>query len=153
MRKDQGETGLEGSPKVSLSEDRVMQRSPTPEEQSTPPSAFEIGDDDDSENEEEDKPANKKSSPPQSPTSGHERKNSMADSVTSIAESVEDAVPMQVRGMSEKARGKLPEGAFQRHGSTTSLASHVSSTATAPNMGFAPTNQWVITDLLHVNKA
>jgi len=63
---------------------------------------------------------------------------------------VEDAVPIQVRGMSEKARGKLPEGAFQRQGSTTSLASHVSSSVAVPSIGFAPSTEWIETWLPHL---
>ncbi|KAL9089172.1 MAG: hypothetical protein Q9159_002643 [Coniocarpon cinnabarinum] len=62
----------------------------------------------------------------------------------SIASSVDDAVPTQLRGMSEKARGKLPAGhnSFSRNGSSTSLSS-LAMTPSAPNGNFEPTEAWV----------
>lgn len=73
---------------------------------------FAIGDDEDDSDDEGAQPT-----PARSTTS---------DSVSmasSQADNVEDAVPTQVRGMSEKARGKMPAGmgAFSRQNSTTSL--------------------------------
>lgn len=102
-----------------------------------PPSQFEIGDDEDSD--EEDKPKDQPSASSRDPVS-----STVQSRTSSISSSVEEAVPLQLRAMSEKARGKLPEGAFQRQASTTSLASHVSGTGTATSMaGFTPSPSWV----------
>ena len=62
----------------------------------------------------------------------------------SIASSVEDSVPSQVRGMSEKARGKMPVGqpAFSRQNSMTSLHS-AAGPALATNEFFTPSVPWV----------
>ena len=62
----------------------------------------------------------------------------------SISSSVDDAVPTQLRGMSEKARGKLPAGhnSFSRNGSGTSLAS-MAVGHTLANDNFEPTEAWV----------
>ena len=86
---------------------------------------FTIGDSDDSDNE---------GGPTPSRSS-----NSRAPSIASS--SAEDAVPFQLRGMSEKARGKLPANAqsFSRVNSTTSLGSP---TLTSRS-GFTPTSEWL----------
>ncbi|CAK7211177.1 hypothetical protein SBRCBS47491_001025 [Sporothrix bragantina] len=77
---------------------------------------FAIGDDEDDEDSDEDEEP--RPTPSQSSISDNP---SRASSVVSV----EDAVPTQVRGMSEKARGKMPAGAgpfsFSRQNSTTSL--------------------------------
>lgn len=112
-----------------------MPRTPTlsnvPEEGST----FAIGDDEDSDAEE-----SHPSTTPQSPVhapSGTSRSGS-------IASSIDESVPMQLRGMSEKARGKMPVGqpAFSRQNSTASLSS-----LAIPVMGtadlFTPSAAWV----------
>jgi hypothetical protein len=77
---------------------------------------FAIGDDDD-DSDDDDEGA--QPTPARSTTSDSV---SMASSQASNVD-VEDAVPVQVRGMSEKARGKMPAGmgAFSRQNSTTSL--------------------------------
>jgi hypothetical protein len=130
LRKDRGES----SPKVSFSMSEMQRPKQEPETPTTPasPGAFEIGDDSDEEGEEAGKPAKKNELTPTSP-------------VTSPLQEDADAVPLQLRGMSEKARGKLPENAFQRQGSTTSLANHVSgvATPTTGGAGFVPTHAWV----------
>jgi hypothetical protein len=135
------------------------------------PDAFEIGDDSDEEDEDEGAAAStasaaspriQQSSSPaaedrRSPTDTTDTtdttpsgtaaatpETSQSPSVTGEGDT-EDAVPLQLRGMSEKARGKLPEGAFQRQGSTTSLASHMSGTATPTGFGFSPSQGWVCT--------
>lgn len=66
---------------------------------------------------------------------------SRASSVSSI---VEDAVPTQLRGMSEKARGKMPVGmpTFSRHNSTTSLGSYAA-VSMSMNGSFSPTTLWI----------
>ncbi|CAK7263240.1 hypothetical protein SEPCBS119000_000396 [Sporothrix epigloea] len=79
---------------------------------------FAIGDDeDDDDSGDDDEPR---------PTPSQTSISDNASRASSIV-SVEDAVPTQVRGMSEKARGKMPAGAgpfnFSRHNSTTSLGS------------------------------
>jgi len=115
-------------------------------ESPVPPSQFEIGDEEDSDEE-----GRSKTQPPASvgtPTSA--RSPTLPSRTPSISSSAEDAVPIQLRAMSEKARGKLPEGAFQRQASTTSLASHVSVSATVTSLnGFTPSTTWVraISDL------
>lgn len=112
----------------------TAQRQPSlrgvPEEEST----FAIGDDDDDETDEEPNPTPSESSP-------IERTTSRAASVRS---SIDDAVPMQVRGMSEKARGKMPAGTptFSRQNSTTSLGSY-GNTPYQSDGSFQPTTQWI----------
>ncbi|KAL1870284.1 hypothetical protein VTK73DRAFT_2698 [Phialemonium thermophilum] len=66
---------------------------------------------------------------------------SRASSVTSQAE---DEVPRQLRGMSEKARGKMPVGAgtFSRQNSTTSMGSN-SHASSSQRSEFEPTAQWI----------
>lgn len=138
VRKDKGENGSESPAKASFSEEpRVQTRGVVAgTETPTSPSQFEIGDDDDSDDEV--KSNSQSSAAPQPPTPPDQSRD------PSAASSVEDAVPLQLRGMSEKARGKLPEGSFQRQGSTTSLASHVSSNNPVTlSSGFTPSPAWV----------
>jgi High-temperature-induced dauer-formation protein len=71
-------------------------------------------------------------------------RNSRASSVSSA----EDSVPVQLRGMSEKARGKMPANArsFSRQSSTVSLGSHTPRAILSPTTsrgGFTPTTQWL----------
>ncbi|KXH57729.1 high-temperature-induced dauer-formation protein [Colletotrichum salicis] len=108
-------------------------RSPTlsdvPEEDGT----FAIGDDEDDSEDEDHRPT-----PAQSTTSEN-------PSVTSSQASVvEDAVPTQLRGMSEKARGKMPAGMsnFSRQNSTTSLGGY-SASGQSQSGGFEPTANWI----------
>lgn len=66
----------------------------------------------------------------------------------SLASPVDESVPHQLRGLSEKARGKMPAGqaAFSRQNSTTSLSSYVATTSLPINpSGFVPTAAWVST--------
>jgi hypothetical protein len=110
----------------------------TSEEEFGPPSrsstvqdeTFTIGDSDDSDNEGQ-------ATPSQSSTSVH---NSRAPSVASSTAG--DEVPIQLRGMSEKARGKLPVGAqsFARQNSSASLSSP---SAFSSRGGFVPTTDWL----------
>lgn len=103
-------------------------------------SAFTIGDDDDSDREEQPPTPSLVESSQQSLRSAH---SSRAPSVDSV--SVEDAVPLQLRGMSEKARGKMPAGqpSFSRQNSTTSLNSLTPSTLGVNPLNFTPTADWV----------
>ena len=94
--------------------------------------AFAIGEDDDSENETQETAL----TPVQSSPSEH---NSRATSISSTGE----PLPPQLRGMSEKARGKMPAGqlSFSRQNSSTSL-SQLTPTTSRPG-GFTPTPNWI----------
>lgn len=91
--------------------------------------AFAVGDDESDEDLQATPP---KSTPSENPS----RSSSVAPP--------EDAVPIQVRGMSEKARGKMPAGtgSFSRTNSTTSLGVD-SASSQSPNASFEPTSQWI----------
>jgi hypothetical protein len=107
---------------------RSQTLSDVPEEDST----FAIGDDEDDSDDEDERPTPAQSSPSENP--------SRASSVVSI----DDAVPTQLRGMSEKARGKMPAGvaSFSRQNSTTSLGSY-SVTGQSATGAFEPSPQWI----------
>jgi len=133
-RKDNGgELRRDGS--IDSLRSPVVPRTPTlsnvPEENN----AFAIGDDDDS-----DVDDNNPTDPPRSPL----QSLSGASRSASIASSVDESVPLQLRGMSEKARGKRPVGqpAFSRQNSTTSLSS-VAAPAMGINEFFIPSSTWV----------
>ncbi|KAI0397250.1 high-temperature-induced dauer-formation protein-domain-containing protein [Xylariaceae sp. FL0594] len=98
-----------------------------PEEDST----FAIGDDED-DSDDDAHPTPAQSSPSEIP--------SRASSVAGI----EDAVPTQLRGMSEKARGKMPAGVptFSRQNSTTSLGGNSAAGQSASD-GFDPSTEWI----------
>lgn len=68
-------------------------------------------------------------------------RNSRAPSISS---SLDDSVPLQIRGMSEKARGKMPAGqmGFSRQNSLTSLSSY-SATIHSTSAGFTPSAAWI----------
>ena len=108
-------------------------RTPTLSDVPEESAAFTVGDDEESDDEEYRQPTPSQSSP--------SRQNSRTPSVSS---SVDDAVPMQLRGMSEKARGKLPAGqpSFSRQNSMTSLSGHTA-TVMSTSTDFAPTSDWV----------
>lgn len=93
------------------------------------------GDDSDEEDDEEDEVQNM---PSQSSPS---QRTSRAPSVSS---STDGTVPLQLRGMSEKARGKMPAGQmnFSRQNSLTSLSSY-SATIQSASAHFTPTATWV----------
>ncbi|KAI2608394.1 high-temperature-induced dauer-formation protein-domain-containing protein [Hypoxylon fragiforme] len=108
-------------------------RTPTlsnvPEEDTT----FAIGDaEDESDEDEDDRPTPAQSTPSENPSQA----SSVAD--------VEDAVPTQLRGMSEKARGKMPAGVptFSRQNSTTSLGSYSAGGQSVPG-AFEPSAHWI----------
>ena len=95
--------------------------------------AFAIGDDDDSDDDTQGTPL----SPVQSSPSAH---NSHVTSIPSA-----EPVPSQLRGMSEKARGKMPAGvpSFSRQNSSASLSQL---TPTTSHQGvFVPTPTWIDT--------
>lgn len=94
--------------------------------------AFAIGDDEDSDADEEYSPEPPSNS---STTNRHSR-------TSSVSSSIDSSMPTQLRGMSEKARGKMPVGTptFSRVNSMTSLSGQTSlSTSTT----FTPSPQWV----------
>ncbi|KAJ4377616.1 hypothetical protein N0V83_000443 [Neocucurbitaria cava] len=134
LRKEGGEE-LQRAASIDSLRSPTVSRTPTlgnvPEEDS----AFAIGDDDESEAEEARTPEAPRS-PVQSPSS--------ASRSASIASSVDESVPLQLRGMSEKARGKMPVGqpAFSRQNSMTSLHS-VAGPALASNEFFTPSVPWL----------
>jgi hypothetical protein len=122
LRKEQQEAGSLSRASRTNSMDSV--RSPisvrTPSLSNVPEehSAFAIGDDDDSEGE----------GTPQSPNSpvAHASSQSMTSSrAPSVSSTSDETLPLQLRGMSEKARGKMPVGAplLSRTNSISSLHS------------------------------
>lgn len=122
------------SSRSPLQSARTPSLSDVPEETS----AFAIGDVDDSDDEEQSVPPTPSQSTPSASQSG---RHSPAPSITS---SVDGAVPLQLRGMSEKARGKMPVGqpSFSRVNSMTSVRSD-SVSAAPTSAGFEPSAQWV----------
>lgn len=62
----------------------------------------------------------------------------------SVSSTIDESIPHQVRGMSEKARGKMPAGqpTFSRQNSMTSQSSLSNTLAMSPS-GFTPTAAWV----------
>lgn len=92
--------------------------------------AFAIGDDDDSDDEPQATPAASTTSENQSQTSS--------------TPNVDESVPVQLRGMSEKARGKMPAGvrSFSRQNSTTSLGGY-SVAGQSANGNFEPSTYWI----------
>ena len=124
-------TQLTHEPSSALSRTSTSTLANVPEEDGT----FAIGDSDDSEDDDH-RPTPSQSSP------------SLRNSRTpSIASSADESMPIQLRGMSEKARGKMPAGAqtFSRQSSTASLSSHNAHAFSANGQGFAPTPHWLET--------
>jgi hypothetical protein len=138
QRKESGEE-LTRTSSIDSLRSHTVARTPTLDNVPEEDSAFAIGDDDDSDAEDS-RPSERPRSPVQSP-SGASRSGSRS---ASIASSVDDSVPLQLRGMSEKARGKMPMGqpAFSRQSSMTSLHS-VAGPALATNEFFTPSVPWV----------
>ncbi|KAM3500403.1 hypothetical protein MY10362_006421 [Beauveria mimosiformis] len=92
--------------------------------------AFAVGDDDDSDDEPQATPAASTTSENQSQTS--------------LTPNADDSVPVQLRGMSEKARGKMPAGmrSFSRQNSTTSLGAY-SAAGQSASGAFEPSAYWI----------
>ena len=112
---------------------RIPSLSNVPEEDG----AFAIGDDDDSLDENQETLP----TPLQSSPSAHNSPSRTA-SISSLGE---EPLPTQLRGMSEKARGKMPAGqsTFSRQNSTTSLSSHPATLMSPTSGGFDPTAHWI----------
>ncbi|KAL8742057.1 MAG: hypothetical protein Q9190_005404 [Brigantiaea leucoxantha] len=77
-------------------------------------------------------------------TPSHSSPSGQNTRTPSRSSSVDEPLPTQLRGMSEKARGKMPAGqlAFSRHNSSTSLNSHAAALM-SPTVGFHPSAHWV----------
>ncbi|KAI4287979.1 MAG: hypothetical protein L6R35_002763 [Caloplaca aegaea] len=110
---------------------RTPSLSNVPEEDGT----FTIGDDEDTDDDNE---REHLATPAQSSPSNH---NSQTPSRSS---SMDEPLPTQLKGMSEKARGKMPasQSSFSRHSSSTSLNSHPATMMT-PTVGFSPSPHWI----------
>lgn len=96
-------------------------------------SPFAIGGDDESDDERDE---------PKAPSQASQSvQSSRRPSMSSV---VDESVPLQLRGMSEKARGKMPAGqpSFSRQNSMTSQSSMSAALLTSPS-GFTPTVAWV----------
>lgn len=115
------------SPNASHS--RAPALSDVPEEDGT----FAIGDDEDEDTDDDHRPTPAESTPTEQPSRA-----------SSVSSSVDDAVPVQLRGMSEKARGKMPAGVptFSRQNSTTSLSSQ-GALGFSTTGAFEPTVPWI----------
>jgi hypothetical protein len=96
-------------------------------------SAFTIGDDEDSDEEGS-----------RTTQSNLEQVGSNTDPFTGSMSSIDETVPIQLNGMSEKARGKMPVGQsqFSRNNSSAGLQGFNRGTATQ-NGAFAPNSEWV----------
>ncbi|KAL9012048.1 MAG: hypothetical protein Q9173_003158 [Seirophora scorigena] len=110
---------------------RTPSLSNVPEEGGT----FTIGDDEDTDEDEETEPL---ATPAQSSPSTH------TSQTPSRSSSMDEPLPTQLKGMSEKARGKMPasQSSFSRHSSSTSLNSHPA-TIMSPTVGFIPSPHWI----------
>lgn len=101
---------------------------------------FTVGDDDDDDgnDNESDSDSRRLTPAPSTPASENQSRER-------LAESVDDAVPVQLGGMSEKARGKLPAGAssFSRQSSPASLRTQSALARGAAGGGFEPTAEWI----------
>ncbi|KID98536.1 high-temperature-induced dauer-formation protein, partial [Metarhizium majus ARSEF 297] len=134
LKKDRVDSVDSGSIRSSFDSTRspsvVPVKSPILDE-ITEDGTFAIGDSDDDSDED----------PQPTPTQSTTSENV---SQASSAGNFDDAVPTQLRGMSEKARGKMPAGSrsFSRQNSTTSLGRQ-SSSARMQSGSFEPTSQWI----------
>jgi len=113
-------------------------RAPALEEVPEEDGTFAIGDDDDDDDDDDDSDGEERPTP----AASSPREN--PSRASSVAGQAEDEMPRQLRGMSEKARGKMPVGThnFSRQNSTTSLASPTS-TSQPQFGGFEPSAHWI----------
>lgn len=123
---DSTRSSVESLRSPATSHSRPPGLSNVPEEDGT----FTIGEDEDDSDDERPTPSH--SDPSENP--------SRASSVSNV----EDAVPTQLRGMSEKARGKMPAGMhnFSRQNSMTSLSGY-STSGQSQSGQFEPTAHWI----------
>lgn len=75
----------------------------------------------------------------------HTPQNSTPSRANSLASAVDDAVPIQLRGMSEKARGKMPAGAQPGISRQNSMASSIGGAGPSLNGNgmFEPSTYWL----------
>jgi len=105
----------------------------TSHEQGVPdPDQFAIGDSDDEEGENQGSRTDRRQSQGSNSRSPTESRGA----------SIDETLPIQLRGISEKARGKLPVGTLSRQNSVLSISSQASNTAHPPGQ-FSPTPEWV----------
>jgi len=138
-RKESGEPLDPLDPAALRTSSESMRSSPAPPartstlEEVPEDGAFAIGDDD----EDDESDDGYHPTPARSTTSD-------SASQDQVGTSAEDAVPTQLRGMSEKARGKMPVGvrSFSRQNSTTSLGTY-STTGQSMTGGFEPSAHWI----------
>lgn len=139
VRKDSGGGQVDPFESESVRSSTDSIRSPSGQAPRTQPlvdvpedGAFAIGDDDDDETDDGYQPT-----PAQSTTSENASQGSSTPAI-------EDAVPVQLRGMSEKARGKMPAGirSFSRQNSTTSLGAY-SISGQSQTGAFEPSANWI----------
>ncbi|KAL8945857.1 MAG: hypothetical protein Q9222_007663 [Ikaeria aurantiellina] len=110
---------------------RTPSLSNVPEEGGT----FTIGEDEDSDDDE---------GRDHTATPSHSSPSYQNSQTASRSSSMDEPLPTQLRGMSEKARGKMPasQSAFSRQSSSTSLNSHAAAIM-SPSAGFSPSALWI----------
>lgn len=96
-------------------------------------SAFAIGDDEDDEGTEDGQ---------NTLNAAHTPQHSTPSRASSVASEVDDAVPIQLRGMSEKARGKMPAGTQPAISRQNSIASNSGPSLNGNGM-FEPSTHWL----------
>lgn len=137
-RKERSDTDHAGSLRSSVdsirSQEPSQPQSPALSDVPEDSGAFAIGDDDDESDDE--------AQPTPTRSTASESTRRQTDGVSDF----NDAVPTQLRGMSEKARGKMPAGmpTFSRQNSTTSLEGGRSSAAASQaGNGFEASPEWL----------
>ncbi|KAI9686753.1 MAG: hypothetical protein M1822_002812 [Bathelium mastoideum] len=103
---------------------------------------FTIGEDEDESDEEE---------RPSRPLQQQNTPSASTSRATSVSSSIDETLPLQLRGMSEKARGKMPAGhpSFSRQSSSASLSSANTPTVIT-NGHFTPSVEWIESWLLEL---
>ncbi|KAG6128884.1 hypothetical protein E4U28_008018 [Claviceps purpurea] len=136
LRKDRGDLHDAGSGRSSVDSTRSQHAAATTKAPSLgdvpEDGAFAIGGSDDDSDEDS------------QPTAAQSTASATQSQSSTGANANDDAVPIQLRGMSEKARGKMPIGAqsFSRQNSTTSLGDQ-SSSSHMQSGSFEPSSQWI----------
>lgn len=147
LKKDRREAGMNNSPETSSDAPNTpsLPQRPQAEEEQTP---FAIGDDEDSEDEKDEKKEQDVGEDTTEVPLATSPTHAPPAHTQPASSSVEDAVPHQLRGMSEKAQGKMPE----RSNSIVSIASqNASSGPHIQGIGqFVPTPAWIESWLPHL---
>ncbi|KAF1813734.1 hypothetical protein P152DRAFT_506593 [Eremomyces bilateralis CBS 781.70] len=134
LKKERAASAQDPRSPVDSAPNSAIPTSPTTSDPAEAHSAFAIGDDEDEEGSYSPTLVN--------PSNIQSATSSRAGSVSSPADTT---FPLQLRGMSEKARGKRPAGqpAFSRQSSTTSLLSAVNTGSFSGSGTFQPTVEWI----------